>query len=512
MVSTAIQPLICSERTKVMVTVRELVALPDLGLRVVGDDGFLDRQIEGVHTSDLPRPSRYLLQGELVLTNGLWFPEVEPEAWVSDVAGAGVAALGFGLGSPHPSIPDEVVTSCERHLLPLLEIPEHLSFVTIADSASAPGAEDQRSMLRRHLERARAMVQAMTDGRGPAALLDVVREATGRDAALVDTAGRVVAATAEPPPPEHARSAVSLGRTGRLPAEVAPGLTAFGSSFGHRALELVLLVAASPLEIDDEGRAAINQVTDHLELHAARHRSSRGASRALTHELVERARDGTLGPDDHRSRMAALGLDPTQPVLALAGDHEIDEMDAAMEASAAAYVSTSCDGATVILAQALVDGHVGGVAAVLEELGRSPTIGVGTAARDPEGLGRSIAEALIGLGLARSRPLGDRVVGLGQIGSVSTLLAEIDPHVLRSYRGTLLEPLERWDAERGAELVGTVRSFLEHGCRWRVTAAALHIHHNTLRYRLKRVEELTGRDLGLVADRLDLQIALLVPQ
>jgi DNA-binding PucR family transcriptional regulator len=95
---------------------------------------------------------------------------------------------------------------------------------------------------------------------------------------------------------------------------------------------------------------------------------------------------------------------------------------------------------------------------------------------------------------------------------VSTLLGEIDPEVLRTYRGTLLEPLERWDAERGAELVGTVRSFLEHGCRWRATAAALHIHHNTLRYRLKRVEELTGRDLGLVADRLDLQIALLVPQ
>ena len=55
------------------------------------------------------------------------------------------------------------------------------------------------------------------------------------------------------------------------------------------------------------------------------------------------------------------------------------------------------------------------------------------------------------------------------------------------------------------------RAFFDHGCRWRATAAALHIHHNTLRYRLKRVEELTGRDLSLVADRLDMQIALLVP-
>ena len=503
--------MICSERTKVMATVRELVAARGLGIRVVDDVGSLDREIEGVHTTDLPRPSRYLLQGELVLTNGLWFPEIEPETWVSDVASAGIAALGFGLGSPHPAIPDDVVTSCARHLVPLLEIPEHLSFVTIADAASAVAAGDQRSKLRRHLERARAMVQAMTEGHGPAALLDVVREATGRDAALVDAAGRVVAATAEPPPPDHARNAISLGRTGRLPAEVTPGLTAFGSSFGHRTLELVLVVAASPLEIDDEGRAAINQVTDHLELHAARRRSGRGAARALALELVERSREGSLGSDDHRSRMRALSLDPAQPVLVLAADHEIDEMDAAMEANAAAFASTTFDGATVVLAQALVDDKVGGVAAVLEELGGSPTLGIGTPARDPEGLGRSIGEALVALGLARGRPPGERVVGLGQVGSVSALLGEIDGEVLRTYRDTLLEPLERWDAERGAALVGTLRSFLEHGCRWRATAAALHIHHNTLRYRLKRVEELTGRDLGLVADRLDLQIALLVP-
>ena len=511
MVPTGIRRLICSERTKVMVSIRELVAAPGLGLRIAGDGGSLDREIEGVHTTDLPRPSRYLLQGELVLTNGLWFPEVEPETWVSDVASAGVAALGFGLGSPHPAIPDDVVTSCGRHLVPLLEVPVHLSFVTIADAAASAGAGDQRSMLRRHLERARAMVQAMTEGRGPAALLDVVREATGRDAALVDAAGRVVAATAEAPRPEHARTAVSLGRTGRLPAEVAPGLTAFGSSFGHRALELVLLVAASPLEIDDEGRAAVNQVTDHLELHTARRRSGRGPARALTLELVERSRDRTLGPDEHRSRMWALGLDPAQPVLVIAADHEIDEIDAAMEATTSAFVSSGHDGATVILAQALVDDDVAGIAAVLEELGSSPTLGVGSTAHDAEGLGRSIDDALVALRLARSRPRGDRVIGLGQIGSVSALLGEIDSEVLRTYRGTLLEPLERWDAERGASLVGTLRAFLEHGCRWRATAAALHIHHNTLRYRLDRVEQLTGRDLKLVADRLDLQIALLVP-
>jgi len=40
------------------------------------------------------------------------------------------------------------------------------------------------------------------------------------------------------------------------------------------------------------------------------------------------------------------------------------------------------------------------------------------------------------------------------------------------------------------------------------TARALHVHPNTLRHRLNRVEQLTGRDLGSMEDRVDLYIAL----
>lgn len=58
----------------------------------------------------------------------------------------------------------------------------------------------------------------------------------------------------------------------------------------------------------------------------------------------------------------------------------------------------------------------------------------------------------------------------------------------------------------------TLRAFLVNGGRCRATATHLHIHHNTLRYRLRRVELLTGRHLDEVADRLDVQIALAVPR
>ncbi|MFI9270714.1 helix-turn-helix domain-containing protein [Kitasatospora sp. NPDC052896] len=50
---------------------------------------------------------------------------------------------------------------------------------------------------------------------------------------------------------------------------------------------------------------------------------------------------------------------------------------------------------------------------------------------------------------------------------------------------------------------------MAHDCSWARTAQALHVHVNTVHYRVRRIEELTARDLGHLDDRLDLRAALL---
>jgi DNA-binding PucR family transcriptional regulator len=59
--------------------------------------------------------------------------------------------------------------------------------------------------------------------------------------------------------------------------------------------------------------------------------------------------------------------------------------------------------------------------------------------------------------------------------------------------------------------VTTLRAFLASGGRWRRTADGLHVHPNTLRHRLERVEALTGRALDRTADRVDFHLALALP-
>jgi hypothetical protein len=74
--------------------------------------------------------------------------------------------------------------------------------------------------------------------------------------------------------------------------------------------------------------------------------------------------------------------------------------------------------------------------------------------------------------------------------------------------GELLEPVSAYDAERGAELVATLRTYVECGFSPTRSAQRLIVHPNTVHYRLKRIRELTGRDPQDPDDLLLLALAL----
>jgi DNA-binding PucR family transcriptional regulator len=88
------------------------------------------------------------------------------------------------------------------------------------------------------------------------------------------------------------------------------------------------------------------------------------------------------------------------------------------------------------------------------------------------------------------------------------LLASVAAPVLRSFRDRLLGPVTAYDERHHAELVPTLRVFLDCNGSWSTCAAKLYVHVNTVRYRIGRIEELTGRDLSSLANRVDFFLAL----
>ena len=94
------------------------------------------------------------------------------------------------------------------------------------------------------------------------------------------------------------------------------------------------------------------------------------------------------------------------------------------------------------------------------------------------------------------------------LASHALLIGLQDDRLLDVFQEVLVRPLEEHDARRRTELVRTLELFLGSGGRYQQTADELHLHVNTLRQRLARIEKLTGRTLDSMDDRVDLWIAL----
>jgi hypothetical protein len=135
-------------------------------------------------------------------------------------------------------------------------------------------------------------------------------------------------------------------------------------------------------------------------------------------------------------------------------------------------------------------------------------LATGSPAAGAAGLRRSIEEARHSHRVAALGTGTVRTEGSAALSSHQLLLAAVPEDVRRLYRDRLIGVVERYDAEHGSDLVGTLAAFLDASGSWQRCAEQLHVHVNTLRYRLQRVEQLTGHSLATLRDRTDFLLAL----
>ncbi|MEU6161666.1 PucR family transcriptional regulator ligand-binding domain-containing protein [Streptomyces sp. NPDC047130] len=147
------------------------------------------------------------------------------------------------------------------------------------------------------------------------------------------------------------------------------------------------------------------------------------------------------------------------------------------------------------------------LAAGLGDEGRV-TLGVSAAVHSADGLRGALEEARHARRVAAARPGAVCVAGHQELASHVLLLPFVPDDVRRAFTARLLDPLRDYDGRHRAELIPTLEAFLEADGSWTRCAARLHLHVNTLRYRVGRIEQLTGRDLSRLEDKLDFFLAL----
>ncbi len=490
-------------------TVRELLSDPALDLRVVVD-GPLDRPIRWVHTTELADPSRYLQGGELILTTGVWRDAgLTSTRFVAPLRQMDVAALGYGIPTADGDVPADLERACRRAGLPLIAVPFELPFIAVTRAFVDREYGGREDALRARVRRNDELVRAAGHGSGPERTLDVLD--TRLCAWVAGPGSQLVSAGVEPTEEDAAavRAAVA-GLQAEYPIPAGRWLAFPIVTVGRTEAHLV--VAAGRRGLGEEDRVAVDQALPFLGLELARRRAMRESERRLAAELVDLLMAGPGQQHAAAARLETFSLDAARPLAAIVCEAEdpdagLDPVELGLaDAGVAAVAAVKAPEIIAVVQWDAGESELAGLAAALHQrLGGA--IGVGGLAGDATGLRTSIVEARHACRFARLR----RDAGWAthhQVGSHSLLLALQDADVLAAFRRALLQSLEEHAARRPSQLVDTLDRFLSSGCRWQRTAEELHVHVNTLRHRLARVEQLTGRDLASMEDRVDLWIAL----
>jgi purine catabolism regulator len=113
-----------------------------------------------------------------------------------------------------------------------------------------------------------------------------------------------------------------------------------------------------------------------------------------------------------------------------------------------------------------------------------------------------------GAGADGASASGPRVATYKDLGSFQLLLSLQGDESLRLFCDSILGPIEANEGHYGGELMRSLEAFIEENGQWERAARRLYCHRHTLRYRIRRVEELTGRDLSSARDRIEFWLAL----
>jgi len=535
-----------------MLTVREVLA--DVDIALLAGEGHLDMPVRWVHISELVDPTPWLSGGELLLTTGLALnsPKRQRE-YIATLADHGLAGLGLGTGFTHEKVPKALLEAARERDFPLFEVPYELPFIALTEHAFTRLVNEQYALLQRSIAAQERLQRIVLSERGLDAVVGALATLIGGPALVFDGRGElqamrtfrreldpeVVSALGDelrdrarrgdgrafvPSHPELAPRALALpvasGDAPRTPA---------GAVAGSPALPQAWLVAAK----DSDGLAEIDRLILHqavtvVALELLRRRVADSTERRLAGDVLSAAIAGELEGTELARRLEPFGLGGRVTALVLSPPERTTPeaceaaLTDALRGEAVSGLVAPSGRYVVALLPAFLDDELfelaeRALAGAGEALGARPSAGAGRAV--PAGRAReAYHEARCALEARELSPLpangrngaqpAASIATYRDLGSFQLLLSLQDSDALRLFCESLLGPIENGEGHYGGELMRSLEAFIECNGQWEAAARRLYCHRHTLRYRIRKIQELTGRDLSSARDRIEFWLAL----
>jgi PucR family transcriptional regulator, purine catabolism regulatory protein len=513
-----------------MLTVSSLLA--DLGLELAAGDGAGDRAVRWVAISEHEDPTPWLSGGEVLLTTGYNLDSPQKQrAYVGRIAKHGVAALGFGVGFDHGKVPGAIVSAAQKQGMPLFEVPYEMPFIAISEKAATHLVNEQYDTLARGSRVHEQLERLVIDGGGLDEITASIAGAVGGAALVFDAAAQQVASAPAEGSPRSGDVAEIAGEIARRLEANGEGATPFELRAmpdrslvvpvpGRRGAPPVgwLAVLAKRGPLGDFERLIARQASIVVGLELMRERVVNETERRLAGDLLADALSGRLDPEELGGRLRPFGIGSDAAVLVFALP-DPPGAEVALEAhltraGVPALVATASAGSGPLLCAVVAAGADDPVAvarAAREALVKgNPEVRAAASRSVPvASLRRAFHEARCALeATSLQNGNGPDVASHRDLGAFTLLLALQDDEALRLYADGLLEPIGRNEGEYGGELLRSLEAFIENNGNWERAARQLYCHRHTLRYRIRKIEELTGRDLSRATDRIELWLAL----
>lgn len=504
----------------VSVTVHDILrlALPP-GTRIVAGSAGMTHPVTWVATLRATLPAFADLRGgELALLSTEAALALDPRLTLANLvrrlAAAPVSAIA-ALGSVHP----EDMQAADAVGLPLLSLPEGGDLREVEREVARLISDYEAQLERRGAQLYNLLTQRLVEGVGAAGILETLAERTGQNVACYAAngdvrlqygqgQGRVALQSLRP----HAQGDHSLlnQQIWVEPIGTAP--------YPHGYL------AVAGTRLDQWDRLATAQGAATLVIEFAKEQAVQAAEERLRGDFLSTILTGPpADPAALVQRGQDMGYDLKQPYVALlchadnasgallsrllsSIQNEINRRGIAAplvrrENAILCMVPISASGARPReLAEALRERLVVDYPEVMLALGTpAPTLADWT---------RSLREAEQALSLGRQIFDVGRVLAFGDLGvyRLMVLLRET-PELWSFYRETLA-PLVDYDQKQGGELLKTLVAYFNNLGNLRATSEALHVHRNTLLYRLERIEQISGLDLNDAEEHFALWLAL----
>ncbi|MGH3384270.1 MAG: PucR family transcriptional regulator [Nocardioidaceae bacterium] len=491
------------------ITVEEALTLPCLsGARLVAGEQGKHHVIRVVNIMEVPDIVRWMRGGELLLTTAYPLRDDADglSALVPGLAERGLAALGVKVGPYLPALPPAMLEVADELGFPIVELPADVIFNDILSEVL--GTVLNRQAL--ELERSRAIHEQLTavalNGGSYQELMNVLLELSGCAAAVLDEQGWVLASAGSPAvdTPPSAACTIKVGAVDRGRVEL---WTDGGDPADHQlvALEHATTIATM---VTAQERAVASREQRYRTLLLTELVSRRPRDRS---EVVRRA--AAMGWDLHTARAAMLveltdatGEQPMaeqtvedQLVPLVRGAVGPSAIVWGIQAGLAMLVEPGESLSTVC--QAVHD------AIRATHPGWEVMVAAGTVHPDFTDFHVSYREAVETLTLGREVHGGAFVLRYDDLG-IYRMLNQLPAVELQHLVDEALGPLVEYDESHNGSLVQSLSVYLLHNRNGVEAAAALHIHYNTLRYRLEQIEKLTGGLERHPTCRLQMELAV----